>query len=68
MRACTLILYLVFASWVIFHAQNQLFEIFFQGQINSIQVRPDILSSLIWVQSVCKGYEQRTLVADICVQ
>ena len=27
-----------------------------------IQIRPDILSGLIWVQTVCKGYEQTTLV------
>ena len=25
-------------------------------------LRPDILSGLIWVQTVCKGYEQTTLV------
>ena len=25
-----------------------------------IQIRPDILSGLIWVQSVCKGYQQTT--------
>ena len=29
-------------------------------------VRPDlILSGLIWVQSVCKGYQQRTLVDEL---
>ena len=27
-----------------------------------IQIRPDILSGLIWVQTVCKGYQQTTLV------
>ena len=27
-----------------------------------IQIRPDILSGLIWVQTVCKGYQQMTLV------
>ena len=26
-----------------------------------IQIRPDILSGLIWVQTVCKGYQQMTL-------
>ena len=26
-----------------------------------IQIRPNILSGLIWVQSVCKGYQQTTL-------
>ena len=28
-----------------------------------IQIRTDILSVLIWVQTVCKGYQQRTKVA-----
>ena len=27
-----------------------------------IQIRPNILSGLIWVQTVCKGYQQMTLV------
>ena len=27
-----------------------------------IQVRPDILLGLIWFQTVCKGYQQTTLV------
>ena len=27
-----------------------------------IQIRPDILSGLIWVQIVCTGYQQTTLV------
>ena len=27
-----------------------------------VQIRPDILSSLIWVQTVCKGYQQMTKV------
>ena len=28
-----------------------------------IQIRPDVLSGLIWVQTVCKGYQQTTKVA-----
>ena len=28
-----------------------------------IQIRPDILSGLIWVQTVCKGYQQMSKVA-----
>ena len=28
-----------------------------------IKIRPDVLSGLIWVQSVCKGYQQTTIVA-----
>ena len=31
-------------------------------QTDWVQIRPDVLSGLIWVQSVCKGYEQTTLV------
>ena len=31
-------------------------------QTDWIQIRPNILSGLIWVQSVCKGYEQTTHV------
>ena len=30
-------------------------------QIVLIQITPDILSELIWVQPVCKGYQQKTL-------
>ena len=29
-----------------------------------IQIRPDILSGLIWVQTVCKGYQQMTKVTE----
>ena len=47
--------------------QNQLFRkiisgILSESQTHWIQIRPDILSGLIWVQPVCKGYEQTTLV------
>ena len=31
-------------------------------QIIWIQIKPDILSGLIWVQTVCKGYQQKTKV------
>ena len=31
-------------------------------QTDLIRIRPDILSGLIWVQSVCKGYEQTSLL------
>ena len=27
-----------------------------------IQIRPDVLSALVWIQTVCKGYQQTTLV------
>ena len=33
-----------------------------QCQTFWIQIRPKVLSDLIWVQTVCKGYEQTTLV------
>ena len=33
-------------------------------QTHWVQIRPDILSGLIWVQSVCKGYEQTTLAGN----
>ena len=28
-----------------------------------IQIRPGVLSGLIWVQTICKGYQQTTLLA-----
>ena len=31
-------------------------------QTDWVQIRPDVLSGMIWVQSVCKDYEQTTLV------
>ena len=27
-----------------------------------IQIRPDVLSGLIWIQTVCKGYQQTTVL------
>ena len=33
-------------------------------QTDWIEIRPDALSGLIWVQSVCKGFEQTTLVGN----
>ena len=47
--------------------QNQLFRKILSGissecQTNWIQIRPEVLSDLIWVQSVCKGFEQTSLV------
>ena len=34
-----------------------------QCQTVWIQIRPDILLGLIWVQTICKGYQQMTKVA-----
>ena len=66
------------AYWEILHAflssadflfiyQNYLFPKILSGipsecQTAWIQIRQDILSGLIWVQTVCKDYQQRTLV------
>ena len=65
----------VFANWVIFYAlllsadffQNPFFlkilsQILSECQTVCIQIRPDVLSGLIWVQTVCKSYQQTTLV------
>ena len=64
----------LFAYWVILQAfmspadffQNQLFRKFISEIPNEchkdwIQIRPDILSGLIWVQTVCKSYQQTAL-------
>ena len=47
--------------------QNQLFrkilsEIQSGCQTHWIQIRPDVSSGLNWVQTVCKGYQQKTVV------
>ena len=49
--------------------QNQLFQKLLSGKPSKcqtvwIQIRPDILSGLIWVQTVCKGYQQAALVGS----
>ena len=65
---------LALCPWEIFHAflssadffskstfRKILSEIPFEYQTVWIQIRPDIWSGLIWVQTVCKGYQQMTL-------
>ena len=52
-----------------FFFQNQLFPKIISGipsecQTDWIPIRRVILSGLIWVQSVCKGYQQTTLVGN----
>ena len=47
--------------------QNKLFPNILSGIISGcqtvwIQIRPNILSGLIWVQTVCKDYPQKTKV------
>ena len=46
---------LLFGCWI--------FSIPSRCQTAWIQIRPNILSGLIWVQTVCKGYQQTTKVA-----
>ena len=46
--------------------QNKLFQKILTGipsefQTDWIQIRPDILFGLTWVQAVCKSYQQKTL-------
>ena len=50
--------------------QNQLFGKIISGipsecQTHWIQIRPDTVPGLICVQSVCKGFEQTTLVGNV---
>ena len=64
---CPLGKFSCFLSSADFFFQNQLFRKTLSGippecQKDWIKIRPNILSSLIWVQSVCKGCEQATLV------
>ena len=69
-----------FAYWVILHAflssaeffQNLLFRKNLGSAKNTIlsptnwtQIRPDILSGLIWVQTICKGYQRMTKITTI---
>ena len=66
----------LFACWVIFHDLIVVCWIFskltffkkISGKLSEcktvcIQIRTDILSVLIWVQTLCKGYQQTTKVA-----
>ena len=51
---------------LIFFSKSTFFEKFFQEyhQCQTVwtQIKPDILLSQIWVQNVCKGHQQTTLV------
>ena len=58
-----------FSCRLLIYFQIQLFRKILSGipsecQTDWIQIRPHILSGLIWVQSVCKGYEQAKLVGN----
>ena len=41
------------------------FQEYHQSQTVWIQIRPKILSGLIWVQTVCKSFQQMTLKNEI---
>ena len=62
---CTFVLLYFLSSADFF--QNQLFQKFLSGTQSECQtvwnqIRTDVLSVLIWVQIVCKGYHQTTKV------
>ena len=48
---------------VVAFSKNDLSGISVECQVVWIQIMPDILSGLIWVQIVCKGNQQTTLVS-----
>ena len=61
--------FLLFVVCIFF--QNQPFRKILSGihvpsvcRADLIQTRPDVLSDLIWVQTVCKGYQQTKLVGN----
>ena len=39
---------------------EKFFQDYHQCQTVWIQIRPDIMSGLIWIQTICKGYHQMT--------
>ena len=50
--------------------QNQNFRKILSGKPSECQtvlilIRPDLMSGLIWVKTVCKGYQQTTLVDKV---
>ena len=69
----------LFAGWVIVHdflSPSDFFQITFLRKLLSgipsesqtlwTQIRPDILSGLIWVQTVCKDYQHMTETPLAC--
>ena len=52
---------IMFLSTAIFFKIN-CFEKLSEGQTVLVQIRPDVLLSLIWVQTAFKGYQRTTLV------
>ena len=60
----------MFFSPLLIFFQNQLFrkilsEISVMCRTVWIQIRTDVLSGLIWVKTVCKGYKQMTVVGKV---
>ena len=49
-------------TYVVGTQKNSLSRIPSECQIDLIQIRADVRSGLIWVQTVCKRYQQTTLV------
>ena len=54
--------YIFSKSVVVFFLKN-LLGMSVECQTVWIQIMPDVFSGLIWVQIVCKGYQQTTLVS-----
>ena len=57
----------LFAPWEIF--PYRLFRKILSGipseyLTDLIEIRPNIFSGLVWIQSVCKGYRQTTIVSN----
>ena len=44
--------------------QNNFFKKIFQEHYQSVQIRTNVLSVLIWVHTFCKGYQQKINVAS----
>ena len=72
--ACCVILHAILSSAAFFNVnvfkkkkkkkkKKNTFGTLSECQTVWIQIRTDILSGLIWVQTVCKGYQQMTKVA-----
>ena len=58
--ACLFCRLLIFFQNIIF---QKIFKEYHQCQTVWIQIRPGILSGLIWIQTVCTDYQQTTKVA-----
>ena len=58
--ACLFVSVLFFFFSKLHQSTSSFWKILSECQTVWIQIRPDILSGLIWVQTVCKGYHQLT--------